>query len=76
MTPPTSIHSEDDDDGRRIRKNRVSMRPRAPKPLAMSGMGLKSLIHPLPRWWLWTFYACIVLGASAMSVALSRPGRW
>ncbi|MFT0858475.1 cytochrome-c oxidase, cbb3-type subunit III [Ancylobacter sp. G4_0304] len=22
--------------------------------------GIKELNHPLPRWWLWTFYACIV----------------
>ena len=22
--------------------------------------GLKELNNPLPRWWLWTFYACIV----------------
>ena len=25
----------------------------------MSGTGIKELNNPLPRWWLWTFYACI-----------------
>ncbi len=22
--------------------------------------GIKELNNPLPRWWLWTFYACII----------------
>ncbi len=24
--------------------------------------GIKELNNPLPRWWLWTFYLCIVWG--------------
>ncbi|WP_376874586.1 cytochrome-c oxidase, cbb3-type subunit III [Albirhodobacter sp. R86504] len=31
--------------------------------------GIKELNNPLPRWWLWTFYACVVWGV-AYSIAM------
>lgn len=35
--------------------------------------GLKELNHPLPRWWLWTFYACIVWSIGYYFVYPSWP---
>jgi cytochrome c oxidase cbb3-type subunit 3 len=35
--------------------------------------GLKELNHPLPRWWLWTFYACIVWSLGYYLVYPSWP---
>ena len=31
--------------------------------------GIEELNNPLPRWWLWTFYACVVWGV-AYSIAM------
>jgi cytochrome c oxidase cbb3-type subunit 3 len=36
--------------------------------------GLKELNTPLPKWWLWTFYATIVFGVVWMIVYPSIPG--
>lgn len=35
--------------------------------------GLKELNHPLPRWWLWTFYACILWSIGYYFVYPSWP---
>ncbi len=32
----------------------------APRPSATNGTGSRNSTHPMPRWWLWTFYATIV----------------
>lgn len=36
--------------------------------------GIKELNTPLPRWWLWTFYACIIWAIGYMVVYPSVPG--
>lgn len=36
--------------------------------------GVKELNNPLPKWWLWTFYACIVFGVAWMAIYPSLPG--
>ena len=37
--------------------------------------GIKELNTPMPKWWLYTFYATVVW--AALSTACStRPGRW
>lgn len=36
--------------------------------------GLKELNTPLPKWWLWTFYATIVFAAAWMVIYPSLPG--
>jgi cytochrome c oxidase cbb3-type subunit 3 len=33
-----------------------------PETTGHSWDGIKEFNNPLPRWWLWTFYACIVWG--------------
>lgn len=36
--------------------------------------GVKELNKPLPKWWLWTFYACIAWGIGYMVIYPSFPG--
>ncbi|MBR0652340.1 cytochrome-c oxidase, cbb3-type subunit III [Roseomonas terrae] len=36
--------------------------------------GVKELNNPLPKWWLWTFYATIVFGVAWMVIYPSLPG--
>jgi cytochrome c oxidase cbb3-type subunit 3 len=36
--------------------------------------GIKELNTPLPRWWLWTFYACIIWAFGYMVLYPSVPG--
>lgn len=36
--------------------------------------GVKELNNPLPKWWLWTFYACIAFGLAWMVIYPSLPG--
>ena len=36
--------------------------------------GIKELNNPLPRWWLWTFYACIAFAAVYSIVYPAWPG--
>jgi cytochrome c oxidase cbb3-type subunit III len=36
--------------------------------------GIKELNNPLPRWWLWTFYACIVWGLAYTVFYPAWPG--
>jgi cytochrome c oxidase cbb3-type subunit 3 len=36
--------------------------------------GIKELNYPMPRWWLWTFYACIVFAIGYTIVYPAWPG--
>ena len=36
--------------------------------------GIKELNNPLPRWWLWTFYACIVFSVGYVIAYPALPG--
>ena len=45
----------------------------APPPPAMSGTASRELNTPLPRWWLWLFYATIVWSIGYWIVYPSWP---
>ena len=36
--------------------------------------GIRELITPLPRWWLWTFYACVIFAAVYWVLMPAWPG--
>ena len=36
--------------------------------------GIKELNNPLPRWWLWTFYACIIFAVGYVIAYPALPG--
>lgn len=43
-------------------KNRRRGKPEEPKTTGHSWDGIEEYDNPMPRWWLWTFYACIAWG--------------